>query len=82
MARWIVRITLCGWLAMSLAASAQSGAGRWWTPGDGTPLPEFITYANDGGSVGVLNSSGPLDTKSHPFFEPIGTNGRHVPSAG
>jgi hypothetical protein len=87
MTRWIVRITLCGWLAMSLAASAQTGLRTWWAPGQGTPLPDFDTYPNDSGLVGVLNTSGRVDTKAHPFFEPIGTNGRacvtcHQPADG
>jgi hypothetical protein len=87
MTRWIVRITLCGWLAMALAASAQSGLRQWWAPGDGTRLAEFATYENDRGQVGVLNMSGTLETKAHPFFEPIGTNGRacvtcHQPADG
>jgi hypothetical protein len=77
-------VTISGWIVMSLAASAQSGARLWWAPGDGTPLADFAAYGNDRGTVGVLNTSGRLDTKGHPFFEPIGTNGRgvcHVPSA-
>ena len=47
-----------------------------WSPGQGTPLPEYATYPNDQGEIGVLNTSGSLETKGHPFFEPIGTNGR------
>src|SRR5688572_21317561 len=87
MTRWIVRITLCGWLAMSLAASAQTGVRRWWAPGDGAALADFATYENDRGQVGVLNTSGRVETKAHPFFEPIGTNGRacvtcHQPADG
>jgi hypothetical protein len=87
MARWIARITVCGWLAMSLAVSAQRGARPWWAAGDGTPLADFATYENESGLVGVLNTSGRLDTKAHPFFEPIGANGRacvtcHQPADG
>jgi hypothetical protein len=55
------------------------GAGSstsWWSPGQGTPLPEFATSDNGQGELGVLNTSGPLETKGHPFFEPIGRNGR------
>ena len=72
------------------AALAAAGAGpsaSWWSPGQGTPLPGFATYDNAQGQLGVLNTAGPLDTKGHPFFEPIGTNGRacvtcHQPSDG
>jgi hypothetical protein len=68
--------------------AAQSGpATVWWAPGQGISLPAFATYADDHGKVGVLNASGAIDTKGHPFFEPIGTNGRacvtcHQPSDG
>jgi hypothetical protein len=61
--------------------------GRWWSPGEGTPLPEFITYSNEHGQLGILNAEGMVDTKGHAFFEPIGTNGRacvscHQPEDG
>ena len=67
--------------------SAQSDSRAWWAPGEGTPLAEFATYQNDRGQVGVLNTSGTVQTKGHPFFEPIGTNGRacvtcHQPADG
>lgn len=85
--RWIFGVTIGGWLAMSIAAWAQGGARRWWAPGEGTPLADFAAYANDRGTVGVLNTSGSVDTKGHPFFAPIGTNGRacvtcHQPADG
>jgi hypothetical protein len=77
---------LAGGIAVSLA-SAQSDARAWWAAGQGTPLAEFATYQNDRGQVGVLNASGAVETKGHPFFEAIGTNGRacvtcHQPSDG
>jgi hypothetical protein len=68
-------------------AAAQSGAPGWWTPGQQTSLPAFATYANARGEVGVLNTSGSVATKGHPFFESIGSNGRacvtcHQPADG
>ena len=67
-------------LAVSLSAvfvaAAPGPPPTWWSPGQGTPLPEFATYENDQGELGVLNTSRPLETKGHPFFEPIGTTGR------
>ena len=71
--------------ALSIVA-AQTGTSRpWWAPGQGTPLTAYATYANDRGQVGLLNTDGAIDTKGHPFFEAIGTNGRacvtcHQPS--
>ncbi len=87
MTRW--KSTL---LAVCLSAAFVAAVPRpttsstsWWSPAQGTPLPEFATYDNEQGQLGVLNTSGLLDTKGHPFFEPIGTNGRacvtcHQPS--
>ena len=85
-ARWIAGVVLIGGIAVSLA-SAQSGSRTWWAPGQGTPLAEFATYENDRGQVGVLNASGTVETKGHPFFEPLGSNGRacatcHQPADG
>src|SRR5688500_1413476 len=68
-------------------ASAQTRVRDWWAPGRGTPLADFAAYGNDRGQVGVLNASGAVETKGHPFFEPIGGNGRacvtcHQPADG
>jgi hypothetical protein len=66
------------WTTVALAAlAAQSGSSdAWWSPGQGTPLAGFAVYANDRGQVGVLNAAGEYATKGHPFFEPLGSNGR------
>lgn len=79
-------------LAISVATSGrtQEHAGekpRWWSPGDGATLPELAVYPNASGHLGIYNAGGPVDTKGHPFFEPLGTNGRacvscHQPSDG
>jgi hypothetical protein len=64
-------------LASSMRVEAQSQtAGRWWAPGDGRTLPATADYENPDGTLGILNTAGAVDTKGHPFFEPIGTNGR------
>jgi len=67
-------------LASGPAARAQQRrvppAPRWWSPGEGRPFPETVEYDNPYGRLGILNTSGRIDTKGHPFFEPIGTNGR------
>jgi len=77
-------------LLLALAGIAHVGAAGpsgWWSPGEGGRLPAYATYANDYGEVGVLNTSGPVDTRGHPFFEPLGGNGRacvscHQPANG
>ena len=83
----IALVALCVGLA-TLSIAGQTGpSSAWWAPGQGTPLPASATYENERGRVGLLNTSGAVDTKGHPFFEPIGTNGRacvtcHQPSDG
>ena len=66
--------------AASLIASQQTEqapiVSRWWSPGDGAPLAAYVTYPNAHGQLGILNTSGAIDTKGHPFFEPMGGNGR------
>ena len=67
-----------------MAAQSQASS-RWWSAGDGRTLPATLDYVNPDGALGILNTAGPIETKGHPFFEPIGTNGRacvtcHQPS--
>jgi predicted MFS family arabinose efflux permease len=49
---------------------------RWIEPGQGAVLPAELHFDDPLGRLGVLNASGPVDTKGHPFFEPQGANGR------
>jgi hypothetical protein len=64
-------------LAGTALLSAQGGrTASWWDPGQGDVMAASTAYDNPGGQVGVLNTSGAVATKGHPFFEPIGSNGR------
>ena len=59
----------------------------WWSPGDDRVFPERLSIRNNFGSIGIVNADGPIETKGHPFFEPIGGNGRacvtcHQPADG
>jgi hypothetical protein len=73
LAAGLLAAALCS--SMSVAAQSQP-AGRWWAPGEGRALPASLDYVNPDGTLGILNTAGAIDTKGHPFFEPIGTNGR------
>lgn len=39
-------------------------------------LQAHTTYRNPAGTLAVLNAGGPVDMRGHPFFQPLGTNGR------
>jgi len=60
---------------------------RWWPPGRGGEFPEMISYKDETGIISTYSAAGPTNTKGHPFFEAIGSNGRacitcHQPSDG
>ena len=62
-------------------------AKSWWEAGDGRRMAAVVTYANPYGRLEVLNVGGGFETKGHPFFTPLGTNGRacvtcHQPADG
>ncbi len=59
----------------------------WVEEKSGEKLLEFDSYDNVYGKLGVLNTSGEINTDGHPFFTPLGTNGRacvncHQPAWG
>jgi cytochrome c peroxidase len=79
MPRWVGKAVLTlaaagGALAVSVAFA--QGLDGWWSPGDGRPFPSQIDYPNEAGILRVLLADGPMPTKGHPFFAPIGPNGR------
>jgi len=73
-------------LALLLARTASPQTPpRWIEPGKGDTLPAELQLADDRGRLGIVNASGPVNTQGHPFFEPLGANGRacvtcHQPS--
>lgn len=81
-------IAVTGWMAAVPAAGAQQKEPeRWLRPGADLVLPEFSEHGNDHGRIGIFNQAGQVRTKGHPFFEPIGSNGRacvscHQPADG
>lgn len=76
-------------VGVSNASSARTESttitSKWVTPGKGVVLPAKASYPNSAGTLGVVHERGPIQTKGHPFFEPLGSNGRacvtcHQPS--
>ena len=94
MSRWISRwgarramLAVAGVCACSLAGADSTAPERWWSPGDGRPLPAVLSYDNALGTLTVINAAGPAPTRGHPFFSPLGANGRacvscHQPADG
>jgi hypothetical protein len=48
----------------------------WWDANRGTPLPPSKTFGDPSGQLRLLNTSGAVETNGHPFFTPLGSNGR------
>jgi cytochrome c peroxidase len=48
----------------------------WWDSNRGTPLPASKTFGDSSGQLRLLNTSGAVETDGHPFFTPLGSNGR------
>ncbi|MEO5926250.1 MAG: hypothetical protein ABIR70_20685 [Bryobacteraceae bacterium] len=74
-------------IASAIFVSAQQPSGNWIAAGAGGTLAAQTEYATTTGRVGVLLASGPVDMKDHPFFTPLGSNGRacitcHQPAYG
>src|SRR5579871_11772 len=77
-------------LGLPILAAAQYQSNlriTWIEPGSGETLPAVDEIENYLGKLGVIQSSGPVDTAGHPFFTPLGANGRacvncHQPAWG
>src|SRR5881296_1066082 len=48
----------------------------WWDPARGAPLAPSKDWEDPSGQFRLLNKSGEVQTKGHPFFTPLGSNGR------
>jgi mono/diheme cytochrome c family protein len=48
----------------------------WWAAGRGVIFPLAEEYDNASGDVRILNSDGAVRPAGHPFFTPLGSNGR------
>jgi hypothetical protein len=58
------------------AAAAYAASDQWLAPGSGVRLAATSLFTNELGELAVLNTGGDLSTAGHPFFEPLGSNGR------
>ena len=82
--------TSAGAIAVTSAVltwAQQKPANNWISPGTAGVLPAQMEFATPTGKVGILLASGPVDMREHPFFTPLGSNGRacvtcHQPAYG
>lgn len=82
--RWQLAIPLLGLgiAAVTLAVADDQappkyfGSLSWFDAGRSSVFPAEAEFDDLHGKLGVLNTGGPTQTKGHPFFEPLGTNGR------
>ncbi|MCY1673013.1 hypothetical protein OVA07_18575 [Novosphingobium sp. SL115] len=65
-------------LAVAISVGARGGEtpDRWWAPGEGRTFPATLDYENENGTLRTLLVGGPLNTQGHPFFTPLGPDGR------
>jgi cytochrome c553 len=86
----ILALAAIGVAASVAVLSGQSGRSygpghTWWDAGQGGILPWQEEYDDPSGLLGIVNTKGLVHTDGHPFFAPIGENGRacvtcHQPS--
>ena len=70
-------VAAAGIFLLATGLRAQNDPGYdWWAPGEGRSFPAVADYPNESGTLRTLLIDGPMETKGHPFFTPIGPNGR------
>jgi hypothetical protein len=75
--RWVsLALTPLAAFAAVAVGAADEAHERWWSPGEGRIFPERLDYSNEHGTLRILLTGGALDTRGHPFYEPLGANGR------
>jgi hypothetical protein len=69
------------------ALAADAGKARYWHAGAAGSFPQRVDYAAGSGTISTLLAAGATETAGHPFFTPLGSNGRacitcHQPADG
>lgn len=64
------------WLPGGSVSSQNEKRIFWIEAGQSGTLPAEMNFDNAYGKLGVLNASGPIEMKGHPFFESLGLNPR------
>lgn len=83
--RLVIRSGIFAAAFLSLGLASAQEQGHWWSPGEPRRFPAQADYPNSYGTLRTLYTGSPVETAGHPFFSPIGPNGRacvtcHQPS--
>jgi hypothetical protein len=84
----VLASSILGLVTLAVSADQEPVVGlKWWTAGQAGTFSANSLYPNAAGVYSVLNADGPIETKDHPFFAALGTNGRgcvtcHQPANG
>jgi len=83
--RWVLTGLLC--LVTMTGCSSGTADERWWASGEGRIFLGVSDIDNDAGRLRIILEDGPIPTRGHPFFEPVGPYGRacvtcHQPADG
>ncbi len=62
--------------AAAMSQGTEYTASQWWAPGEEHLIGERLEFPNADGRLRLINTGEPINTAGHPFFEPIGENGR------
>jgi len=60
----------------AMSRAAEDRGSQWWGPGEEHLIGEELEFANADGRLRLINTGDPINTAGHPFFEPLGSNGR------
>lgn len=81
---WAVLVLLLAAVA-AIGQNSYNASHLWWEPNQDEYLPWDSQYENPFGLLRISNAKGSVRTGDHPFFTPLGRNGRacitcHQPS--
>jgi hypothetical protein len=70
----------CGTIAVAAIAlgtmGQYGGAPAWWEAGSNERMPFSAVFKDTTGDLLIYNAAGDVTSGQHPFFRPLGTNGR------
>src|SRR5262245_54310070 len=61
---------------LSIDAGKAASITRYWRAGAAGSFPARLSYAAGNGTITTVQLAGPVEMSGHPFFTPLGSNGR------